>query len=420
MEQRYSRQDRGKMRPQALSVLLMLALLTGCGKNRLRDAAALAKQGADTGTALAAFYNARAEDAQQTLLITTARTRSLLGNAIAGRITAQLLVGRTIDGRTTYLADELKAQRTPLAASLYSRLDRSTQAALAAYDSHQPPYAGLNALLAADINKIIVGSGIYRPDLFKDVKLSAGAEEMVRDNAAAGQDTLFPDAALPVQRLAYLNRFLLDSAFPGLITPDPVEIEAQEQAALRSRANAASALADLCVSLEKLVASGVTTEVRTSVGKLQAAVESANQHPFTIQGLTLPDTPTALLGKLSDFLLQQEQQRQFQRNLPALLPIITTLSDVFDKEKFLYDETAALAVVSDTYAQTDPIVTVDPTVSNADNRNKMEAIEADAYAKIGAERRASEALQTSLHAFRLSVEHFTRPHAAPKAGAQKP
>ncbi|MCW3100191.1 MAG: hypothetical protein JWL77_5809 [Chthonomonadaceae bacterium] len=388
---------------------LLLAMTPGCSRSRVKDAAALAKQGTDTGTALATYYNARADEAETRLTITTARARRLAENRVVGGITAALLVHKQSGNRDIYLAGELKARRTPLVSYVYSRLDANTQMALSAYDETKPPDAELNKTLANGISTIIRGKSIYDANLFKDVKLSAGAEEMLKENDAAGQDTLFPNGALPVQRLAYFNRFLLDSAFPGLIVPDSLESLAQEKSALHSRAAVATAMANLCTSLGKLVDTGITTDVRASVAKLQTAVETANHHPLTVSGINLPDTPTNLLGKLSDFLVQQEQTRQFQRNLPALLTIINTLTEVFDKEKFLYNQSMALTVVANTYTSTDSILGSDPAVAVPDNRNKIETVETEAYAQVGKALQDTETMHTSLHAFQLAVEHFVHP-----------
>lgn len=102
------------------------------------------------------------------------------------------------------LAGKLKSPADPVSRYVVEQLSPATIEMLKGYASEGTPSQALQAALVSDFNRIITRTDLYSAERFKDVPLKP---DMVKKAEEAGH--------LKQEKLASLNRKLLEKAFPG-------------------------------------------------------------------------------------------------------------------------------------------------------------------------------------------------------------
>ena len=114
------------------------------------------------------------------------------------------------------LTSKLAQKSTPVAAMIWEKLDPPVQEKLAQAGNSADQLARLRPDLLENLNRLLVAANLYDAAVFKDVSLRPVTEGLVRPSAGrrggGGRGGL---AARTGDRLAYVNRLLLEDAFPS-------------------------------------------------------------------------------------------------------------------------------------------------------------------------------------------------------------
>ncbi len=101
----------------------------------------------------------------------------------------------------TRLASKLRAAADPLSQLIQTQLPAATRTALSAYNSGNPPVAGLQTELVDGLNALLAGPSLYDPARFSRVPISPATQALIAQNPVGPE-------------LARLNRLLLEEGFP--------------------------------------------------------------------------------------------------------------------------------------------------------------------------------------------------------------
>jgi hypothetical protein len=117
---------------------------------------------------------------------------------------------------------------------------------------------------------------------------------------------------------------------------DKKELE-KEREAYTTRADLARNLKGTYVALGNLVDYDAEEEVKTATGELLTSVLKQVPHPSLFD----KDLFKSTIGKIAGKLVEIQQEKEFSRNLPRVQTVLAEITEIFEGERWVYQQTLA-------------------------------------------------------------------------------